>query len=165
MKPLSLALLLAVLACACSSPVIHLDVQYDLGESRTLESDAADRTAKALEELLASCKVDASGGPGYTQRWAVAIQGPHVTVRYEEPEVITKILGKPMIIEQILLPVPRDHLPDYIWVRANGKLRSLTKYPPSKLAAVVCDEELELLEQALYAEFCASHLPPDPIDP
>lgn len=150
-------------ASACSTPLIKLDIQYDLGEQASPGPEVAARTALALEALLKSCTVDASGGPDYTSRWAAAIQGPHITVRYEEP-VQTVVRGKPVVIEQILLPVPSDHLPNYVWLRANGKLRSYTKYAPSKLADVVCDPDLDVIDVPLYAEYCTRFAPPEPID-
>lgn len=101
------------------------------------------RQAHALEELVASCSVDATAWMDPDKGWQDALMGPYIVARYVERPSFD-VAGRRVSPSEILVPVPSDGWPGYFFVREGPSVMAFTKYRPERLAELVCDGSLGL---------------------
>lgn len=76
-------------------------------------------------DLLATCRTEVKDGAA--ERWAAALKGAHVRVRYAEPRRFPDVIDRPALTaEEFLIPATADRDPDVVLTRHGTTFRAFT---------------------------------------
>ena len=60
-------------------------------------------------------------------KWSQYEAGNHVAITFKPPRDV-RVLGKPLAITELMIPIFKDRSPPYIFVRSDGGIRAFCKY-------------------------------------
>lgn len=100
------------------------------GQAITISPEAAQRLEQLAAALLVSSTYEAPSTIATEERWSAALRASHVSITFSEPRTFTFAYSPPQLVsaQQILIPTPADHAPDYILVRFHDRIRAFAKF-------------------------------------
>ena len=149
---------LLFLASSAAADDDRVDVVLESRVNRVLYPDGL---TSLVVELAESCSVNTTSEVDARPLWDVYIHsGSFLHVVFSEPRRFrlvgsdnrTRVL---LDVQEALLPLPSDRLPEHVLVKWHRKVRSFSKYDPLVLAKVVESPEVGLASMEPYRSIVA----------
>ena len=125
----TLALVGAVLGlfCVCAGPrrvrvsVVQAGKPFDVPISRSAEVEAL------CLALLENSSYENGAEVANQNNWSHYATQDHVAIAFKRPRNV-RVLGKPLAIAELMMPVSKERAPPDIFVRSNGRVRAFCKF-------------------------------------
>ena len=126
-------------------------------QAKTIDSNSV--LVAYTQRLFGSCGYDATTDLAMSMNWEKITREPDYLLITYRSEVAFTILGREYRIKELLVPLPSQTWPSYLYGRSGDKIYAFSKFGPRQLADVVCDEPIGYKNTSPYQAICDNRHP------
>jgi hypothetical protein len=137
----------AALATSTALPATTVEITVQ-GTTRFPASERLEAVKYWFQDLMLSAVYRDVVLESSAQEWAeVARSGSKIDWRSDSTETLALPERKQVSFDEVILPLPSGHYPDYIYVRSAGRFQKLAKFDPWVLHKLTVEIGLQLYPQ------------------